>query len=186
MTDYSAYFEYLKHRSVTGHWYRKLWLYPRLCRQLTGKVLDVGCGIGDMLRARPGTVGVDINRETVAWCRSQGLDAQVMEPDRLPFDDQQFDGVVLDNVLEHIAFPQPLLNDIRRVLRPSGRFIVGVPGACGFASDNDHKVYYDEPSLRRTVEAIGFRTRRMIRMPLPIPALAQWMPQYCVYGVFDR
>jgi SAM-dependent methyltransferase len=186
MTEHSAYFEYLRSRSVTGQWYRQAWLYPRLCRELNGKVLDVGCGIGDMLRARPGTVGVDINPQTVAWCRSQGLDVHVMEPDRLPFADAQFDAVVLDNVLEHIEVPQPLLGDIHRVLRPKGRFIVGVPGVRGYASDPDHKVYYDEDSLRHTVEATGFRMQRLIRMPLPIAALSRWMPQYTVYGVFDR
>lgn len=139
MTDYEAYFELLQRRKRAGLWYRDLWLYPRICGYLSGAVLDVGCGIGDLVRYRPDTVGVDVNPKAVSYCRSQGLNVQLMQPDQLPFASFQFDGAVLDNVLEHLERPQPLLAEIQRVLKPRGRLVVGVPGERGFASDSDHK-----------------------------------------------
>lgn len=185
MSNYQEYFTYLRGRSFKSRVYRHWWLYPRLARHLSGKVLDVGCGIGDMLRYRPNTVGVDINPHTVTWCRQQGLEAHVMEPDRLPFGDGEFEGVIFDNVLEHIAAPQPLLAEARRVLKPGGRVIAGVPGEKGYRSDSDHKVYYDEPGLVRLMEANGFKRHAILRMPLPLPGLSGWMRQYCLYGVFE-
>ncbi len=186
MSDYAAYFDYLRRRSSLGWLYRRYWLYPRLCRHLHGRVLDVGCGIGDLLRYRGNTVGVDINPMTVDWCRRQGLDARLMIEASLPFDTGEFDGVVLDNVLEHIQAPQQLLGDIRRVLRVGGTLLVGVPGQQGFAMDSDHKVFYSEADLRRVIAAEGFSPLMVIHMPLKSDWLEARMPQYCLYGVFQR
>lgn len=185
MTNYQEYCTYLKGRSLMGRLYRNWWLYPRLVRHLSGRVLDVGCGIGDMLRFRPNTVGVDINPETIAWCRKQGLDAHHMERNRLPFDAETFDGVILDNVLEHIAAPQPLLAEAKRVLKPSGRLLAGVPGPKGYQSDPDHKVYYNEAGLIHLMQNNGFSCRMILPMPLRLPRLSERIRQYCVYGVFD-
>jgi len=184
MSNADNYFDYLSQRSRLGYWYRRAWLYPQLKRHMAGKALDIGCGIGDMLRSRPGTVGVDINPATVAYCREQGFDARPMELNRLPFENASFDTAILDNVLEHIAEPAPLLAEIRRVLRADGALIVGVPGRRGFAADLDHKVFYDESSLRETLSGAGFTMQRLLRMPLPLPGLTRLMRSYCLYGVF--
>lgn len=186
MTSVDNYYEYLKGRSRLGLWYRRFWLYPRLSRHVKGNVLDVGCGIGDFLRHRPGTVGVDINPSTVEWCRQQGLDARLMSPDKLPFDDATFDSATLDNVLEHLSAPGPLLQEIRRVLRPGGLLVVGVPGRQGYASDPDHKVYYDADTLASTMVSAGFRTRHLFFMPFRSKWLDTNMRQYCTYGTFQR
>ena len=185
MTKYKDYYAYLQGRSLKGRLYRNWWLYPRLVRHLSGRVLDIGCGIGDMLRFRPNTVGVDINPETVAWCRKQGLDAHHMERDRLPFGVGTFDGVILDNVLEHIAEPQPLLAEAKRVLKPSGRLLAGVPGPKGYQSDPDHNVYYDEAGLIHLMQKNGFSCRMILPMPLRLYRLYARIRQYCIYGVFD-
>lgn len=184
MSAQADYFEYLKGRSRLGQWYRFHWLYPKLCRYLHGRVLDVGCGIGDMLRYRPNTVGVDINPSIVAWCCSQGLDSMLMEPDCLPFADVEFDGAILDNVLEHLKNPQPLLAEIRRVLPEGGTLLVGVPGKRGYDSDPDHKVFYGEVELAAEVARAGFTCQRIFHMPVRMMVLEKHMSQYCIYGVF--
>ena len=184
MAHDDQYFEYLRRRSRLGLLYRRAWLYPRLSRHLRGVVLDIGCGIGDMLRHRRATIGVDVNPLTVGWCRQNGLDAHVMEPDRLPFESQAFDGAVLDNVLEHLSNPEPLLHETRRVLKRGGTLIAGVPGSRGYASDPDHKMFYDSKSLSALMAQSGFRRERIIQMPLPIAILDRFMRQYCIYGVF--
>jgi len=186
MTDDQAYFEYLQRRSRLGLLYRRAWLYPRLCRYLHGRVLDIGCGIGDMLRYRPDTVGVDVNTRNVEWCRSHGLDARVMVPDVLPFTNAEFDGAMLDNVLEHLSDARPLLSEVRRVVRPSGVVIAGVPGIRGYASDSDHKRPYDATALVALFRQAGFRRERILQMPVPVSILSRYMRQYCIYGVFVR
>jgi SAM-dependent methyltransferase len=186
MTASEHYYAYLKQRSQLGLWYRRYWLYPRLCRHLKGHTLDVGCGIGDFLRHRPDTTGVDINPLTVEWCQQQDLDAHLMQTDRLPFNDSSFDSVVLDNVLEHLSTPNTLLKEIRRALHPNGILVVGVPGRRGFASDPDHKVNYDATDLVATVAAQGFTQQALFHTPLRLEWLNQNMRQYCIYGVFKR
>jgi SAM-dependent methyltransferase len=180
------YYHYLRQRSRLGLWYRKYWLYPRLNKHLLGKTLDVGCGIGDFLAHRPETVGVDINPATVEWCRDQGLDAHLMAPDVLHFADGSFDSAVLDNVLEHLTAPAPLLREIHRVLRPQGTLVVGVPGQRGYTTDPDHKIFYDEAMLVSTPAAAGFALRQIFHTPLRSNWLDVHMRQYCMYGVFQR
>lgn len=184
MNEPSGYFEYLQRRSWLGWIYRKYWLYPALSRHLSGHVLDVGCGIGDFLRFRRDAVGVDINPLSVDWCRSQGMDAHVMELDVLPFSGASFDGVMLDNVLEHLLRPEALLAEIARVLRCAGVLIVGVPGERGYSRDPDHKQFYSEDSLIQRLHDAGFRCDKVLHMPLRSAWLARSMSQYCIYGIF--
>lgn len=186
MADHHNYFEYLQGRGKLGLIYRRYFLYPRLCRHLKGHTLDIGCGIGDMLRFRPDTVGVDINPETVKWCQAQGLTVHQMSPDQLPFGDHAFDSVLLDNVLEHISQPAALLREAKRVLKPGGHLLIGVPGEKGYSTDPDHKVFYDEQSLTRVAQAQGFQCLSLFSTPMKSRWLSQRMRQYCVYGEFRR
>lgn len=186
VNEQDEYFTYLRGRGRLGYLYRTRYLYPKLSRHLAGHVLDIGCGIGDFLAYRPGTVGVDINPYTVDWCRQQGLDCQLIKTDLLPFDDCCFDGVVLDNVLEHLADPQLLLAEIKRVLKPGGCFLVGVPGQRGYECDPDHKVFYSAVDLDRVICAAGFSSNLIIYAPLKSRWLDALLSQYCLYGVFER
>lgn len=109
-----------------------------------------------------------------------------MEADHLPFDDASFDGVALDNVLEHLSDPSKLLSEIRRVLTPGGHVLVGVPGTFGYTCDADHKIFYDESSLKRVMEDSGLRQITVFHMPIKWIWLDAKLPQYCLYGVFER
>jgi SAM-dependent methyltransferase len=182
--DDKDYFEYLKRRTTLGAAYRRFMLYPRIARRLKGRALDIGCGIGDMLRFARSMSGVDINSYNVDYCRGIGLDAHLMSPNCLPFGESTFDSALLDNVLEHIAEPTPLLDDIRRVLREHGRLIVGVPGRRGYAADSDHKVRYDEAGLSAVLGMRGFEIEEFFYTPLwKSSRLSEAMRQYCIYAV---
>lgn len=45
----------------------------------------------------------------------------------LPFDAQSFDLIIMTEVLEHLLWPQILLVECRRLLKPGGRLLVSVP-----------------------------------------------------------
>jgi SAM-dependent methyltransferase len=186
MSSRGSYFEYLRSRKLSGLLYRRYWLYPTLCRYLVGRVLDVGCGLGQLAEFRPNTVGVDIDPAVVAWCRARGLDVSLTTDDVLPFATATFQGVVLDNVLEHILDPAPLLNEIRRVLILRGTLLVGVPGKKGYDSDPDHKVFYDEAMLTETLSKADFKVDTIFHMPFRSAWLDRHVAQYCIFGLFRR
>jgi len=185
LAEHEAYYRYLSRRRVSGLLYRRLHLYPRICRRLRGKVLDVGCGIGDLLLYRPNTVGVDVNPLLVEHCRRRGAEAHLSQPDRLPFRDRTFDGVLMDNVLEHLSDPAPILGEIGRVLVPQGTVVVGVPGVKGYQRDSDHKHFYGQESLVRCLGASGFTLKELFFAPFRSRYLDRALSQYCIYGVFD-
>jgi SAM-dependent methyltransferase len=186
LEQYDTYFQYLKTRSRLALAYRFFWLYPRLSAQFRGSVLDIGCGIGDMLKSRRGTVGVDVNPQLVEYCRTRGLEAHVMKPDELPFETGRFDGVILDNVLEHIVDPEPLLAEVRRVLRPMARVVVGVPGTYGYGLDPDHKHFYSEAELHARMNRAGFDTVRTLYAPFRSKFFDAKLASYSIYGVYRK
>jgi SAM-dependent methyltransferase len=181
------YFDYLAKRSVIGAIYRNFILYPRLNRFLKGNALDVGCGIGDMLAFRANTVGVDVNSYNVDFCQKRKLDASLMKQDQLAFESESFDSVLLDNVLEHIESPRLLLTEIKRVLKPGGVFLIGVPGIKGYVSDNDHKVFYDEAALSLLAAEHGFKIDHFFHTPLiKSQLLNKFLTQYCIYTQWSK
>ena len=70
---------------------------------LKGKVLDVGCGLGSYLKSRKNVIGIDVNPVYIDYCNSIGQKAYLFK-NNFPFEDEEFDSVIMDNVLEH---PRP-------------------------------------------------------------------------------
>ena len=186
MTNYNQYYDYLKSRSRMGLLYRNLVLYPRLSRELKGLTLDIGCGIGDFLKFRKKTIGVDINPQTVAYCKSKNLNAHLMEIDQIPFKDNFFDCAILDNVLEHIVDPSILIKEIFRVTKADCTLIIGVPEIKGFSADIDHKVFYDEKILAQVMTQNGWQNENFFHMPFKSNFMAKKFTQFCLYGVFRK
>jgi SAM-dependent methyltransferase len=108
-----------------------------LFRELVGgpgrRVADLGCRYGALTRAYVegnDVVGVDVDREALAAAAALGIEtlwADLDEP--LPFDDESFDVAVCGEVLEHLRFPDRLLDEARRVLRPGGVLVGSVPNS---------------------------------------------------------
>ena len=104
-----------------------------LARRGPGRVLDWGCGFGQVSSLlRDG--GVDVvafdYRETRAAHsrpleRYPEIEAHLSpDPVVLPFADDSFDTVLSCGVLEHVAAPGASLDQIRRVLKAHGTFYV--------------------------------------------------------------
>jgi len=87
-------------------------------------VLDVGTKDGRHLDGVAGDVyaldlGPDPRLPTVTYVRGDGC--------ALPFNDGSFDYVVSNQVLEHVRDKDRILDEIHRVLRPDGTFLVSFP-----------------------------------------------------------
>lgn len=95
--------------------------------------LDLGAGDGrsfDVVRARhPDAVwfGLDVADSSEVRSRTR-TDCQFVTYDgvTIPFEDARFDVVFSRQVFEHVRHPEPLMREIRRVLKPGGRFIGSV------------------------------------------------------------
>ena len=98
-----------------------------------GKVLDLGCRSGALTRhflEGNEVVGVDVDEAALAKAEERGITpvvADVAEP--LPFPDETFDAVVAGELLEHLGFPETLIEEVHRVLEPGGSFVGSVPNA---------------------------------------------------------
>jgi SAM-dependent methyltransferase len=99
------------------------------------RVLDLGCGSGDYVRAlnrieRVAAWGVEyeIGKVTVAANRPD-LRGRVVRGDieHLPFADRSFDVVLLNEVIEHVPNDARALSEIRRALTPEGRLLLFAP-----------------------------------------------------------
>ena len=94
-----------------------------------GKVLEVGCGTGQMLPLYPESVetfGLDPNPDSLVRARHRAPHASLLQAsaEYLPFPDQCFDTVVSGLVFCSVPDPARGLAEILRVLRPDGSLLM--------------------------------------------------------------
>ena len=88
-----------------------------------GPMLDVGCGMGDLLEKFPRRMrrGVDISEDYLKIARKRGLKVMKAAAESLPFVDDLFEVVVATDILEHVFD----LNVVaRELVRVSRKFII--------------------------------------------------------------
>lgn len=96
------------------------------------RVLDLGCRTGALTQHYAegnDVVGVDVDKAALARAKERlGIETVWADVESgLPFDDASFDVVVAGELLEHLADPGAAVAQVRRVLRPGGRFAGSVP-----------------------------------------------------------
>lgn len=147
---------------------------------LRGSWLDFGCGPGDysILLSERGcdrVTGVDV-REDIVWQEraSTKLGFLCLTSPNLPFPAQTFDGVWMNEVLEHVEDEHTALVEARRVLTSTGHLVVFSPnrwfpfeghGAVICGRQIDHPV----PLLPWVPEQLARRWMRPQLLAVPTP-----------------
>ncbi len=94
------------------------------------RVLDLGCGDGfltaKILAAGCEVIGIDSSSEQVEGAIKLGIDAMVMDAEKLEFD-SEFDAVFSNATLHWMRNPDAAIDGVWRALKPEGRFV----GECG-------------------------------------------------------
>lgn len=148
------------------------WTYDVIKPYLGGRILEIGCGMGNITEFLLGSgrvTAVDINAVALRELRRRLGDR--VNAARLDIVQPgiglrgTFDSIVLLNVLEHMRDERRFLAPIRRLLAPSGRFICLVPAHpflyCKLDADVGHIRRYTGAMLRRALERSGFSVERV-------------------------
>ncbi len=113
-------------------WHEQPGYFRDVTRHFTAdaRMLDVGCGSAWLADHFSDYTGIDSSDEAIAAAAKRGRSVTMASADdALPFEDGQFDGVILKDVLEHVANPVAVVGEVRRVLRPGGRVFASSPDA---------------------------------------------------------
>ncbi|MDP5120513.1 MAG: methyltransferase domain-containing protein [Spirosomaceae bacterium] len=122
-----------------------------------GKLLDLGCGNVPLFEKYQSLVE---ENTCVDWGNTLhkneylDLEADLNEP--LPLADNTFDTVILSDVLEHIRRPEQLIQEINRVLKSGGTFIMNVPFFYHLHEEPFDFFRYTKHALRSMSEENGF------------------------------
>ncbi|HEV2423307.1 MAG TPA: class I SAM-dependent methyltransferase [Terriglobia bacterium] len=142
----------------------------------SGRILDVGCGLGLFLLAldpkRWDRYGIEVMPAALREARRRlGADrilAEDLSAAVLP--DAQFDVITFWDVLEHLPDPVAALRQSFRLLRPGGLLLVRAPNLASYLARRFggdwyelslpyHLFHFTPATLARVVEASGFKVR---------------------------
>ena len=115
--------------------------YDAIAERRCQRMLDVGCGLGEIgercqreLNAH--VAAIDISPRMVELAKARGLDAQIADAERMPFNDNSFDCVFAGWVLYHVPDLDRAVAECARVLTPEGTLI-----AASVCNDNIDEVW---------------------------------------------
>ena len=142
---------------------------------LEGKaILDVGCGLGAYvrrLRAFSEDVhGVDIEAERVAAASVELPNIVEAPAEHLPFPEERFDVVLLNEVIEHVDSDRQAIVEAARVLRSGGHIVVYAPNR--LYPFETHGVYFRGKFVFRLVPFVNY---------LPDPLRRKFCPHVRAY-----
>lgn len=149
----------------------------------TKRVLDVGCssgGFGKLLKAERAGIevwGIEPD-QTAAAIASEGLDRVInglFSPALAEIQNEAFECIVFNDVLEHTANPSEILEQCKQFLSPGGSIVASIPNILHFYEitnilvtqdwkyrndgilDNTHLRFFTKKSIIRLFEEAGFK-----------------------------
>ena len=117
----------------------------------SGKLLDIGCGVGDFLHFAEQNgwqcTGAEPSEDASSIAKKR-IKAEIMFPkdlEKLP--DESFDVITMWHVLEHVSDLQWQVNQLNRLLKKGGRLVVALPNFKSYDAQfyQDKWAAYDVP-----------------------------------------
>ena len=151
-------------------------------------ILDLGCGDGQLTRrivqSGAHVLGADASADMIAAARGRGIEAEHTRAEELPFRDATFDAVFSNAVLHWVRDQDAMLKQVRRVLKPGGRFVAEMGGHGNVAAihvaltavldrhgfgDRERGVNYypSADSYAERLKRHGFEIEQMALIPRP-------------------
>jgi 2-polyprenyl-3-methyl-5-hydroxy-6-metoxy-1,4-benzoquinol methylase len=141
------------------------------------RVLDIGCATGALLASLAARgwepLGIEIAAPQAAYARRE-RNIPVLE---LPLEENRlapdsFDLVLASHLIEHLNGPAEFITEVRRVLKPGGRFFVTTPNIAGFqarlfrgrwrSAIFDHLYLFSVKTLSALLRDRGFRIEKAV------------------------
>jgi 2-polyprenyl-3-methyl-5-hydroxy-6-metoxy-1,4-benzoquinol methylase len=142
----------------------------------SGKVLDIGCGMGYFLLACRDAgydvEGMDISADSAAYVRREmEIPVAVGAIDGIDYPPESFDIITMWHFLEHTSDPRPYLQKAGQWLKRDGVLVVDVPNYAGTDARKTwarwkgwqlpcHLYHYTPETLKRLLANHGFGTVR--------------------------
>ncbi|MBV9174160.1 MAG: class I SAM-dependent methyltransferase [Chloroflexi bacterium] len=141
---------------------RRLALIRQYVELRAKRILDIGCGLGMYVsrfrQFSDDVYGVDIDPDKVAHASEWLPNLRVSPAEELPFDDDSFDVILLNEVIEHVDDDRQAILEAFRVLAPGGHVIIYAP----------NRLY--------PFETHGYYFAGKYHGPCNLPILANWVP----------
>jgi SAM-dependent methyltransferase len=152
------------------------WLYSKIEPWMGGRILEVGCGLGNFTRffsGRERVVGIDFSREHLEEFRRRNPDLSHIElhafdagdPSLTQLGKESFDTIVCLNVLEHVENDRQALRSFYQLLQPGGHLLLLVPAFPGLFGTLDlngpHFRRYNRRGLEAFVAKAQFHLLKM-------------------------
>ena len=156
--------------SEENHWWftARRAIVEKIITQLNlppgAKILEAGCGTGGNLSmlGKYGQVhAMELDEQARQIANAKGI-AQIVYgrlPDEVPYQPEQFDLIVLLDVLEHVEDDCGSLEALKKLLKPEGHLLLTVPAFPSLWSEHDvahyHKRRYRLNDLKNKVGNAG-------------------------------
>ena len=165
------------------------WLYDEFTPYVGQRIIEVGCGLGNLLRhlaSREMVVGIEPSAETVvevqrAFANTPSVRivcGSITDPSILSLSDYGFDTAISLNVFEHIDDDELAMANTHDLLQPQGRFVLIVPAHAWLYGTMDRSIghyrRYTKRMLSEKMARAGFEMVQLKYINL-LGALGWWL-----------
>ena len=101
-------------------------IYTRFFSDVSGKILDVGCSVGNFISLDPSNIiGIDIDRDALKVCKRRGFKVYYNDiNNKLKFPNNFFSAIHCRHVIEHLQNPLKTLKEFYRILKKNGKLVI--------------------------------------------------------------
>ncbi len=165
-----------------------------------GKLLDVGCALGDCLTEAvklgwKDPQGLEVSSFAVEKARKKGLNVRRGTLDDVTFKPGTFDVVTYQDVIEHVKNPLAELKKVNKILKKDGVVFLVTPDVGGFwkkllgslwyhYKPREHIMYFSQKSIALALKKSGYknivtkRTYHVLSLEYILSRLRYYLPNF--------